>query len=88
MVRKTGEPFETFLIQVEVGAEGIDIIEPSLWLGAVKPGDSTPSSIFSVKNIGERSLTNLKYDKPDLTSGLLPPFPHRGNSILPLTRSG
>lgn len=74
-VWNAGEPFETFLIQVEVGAEGIDIIEPSLWLGAVKPGDSTSSSIFSVKNIGERSLTNLKYDKPDLTSGLLPPIP-------------
>lgn len=70
-----GESFDTFLIQVEVGAEGIDIIEPSLWLGAVKPGDSTSSSIFSVKNIGERSLTNLKYNKPDLTSGLLPPIP-------------
>lgn len=71
-----GDASDTFLIQLEVGNEGVDILESSpIVLGAVKPSNSSPATVFSVKNIGERTLTNLKYEKPDLVSGMLPVIP-------------
>ncbi len=72
---------DTFLIQVEVGSKGVNVVESSPFiLGVVNPGESTSVRIFSVENTGERTLTNLKYVKPDLTSGFLPPIP-AGNQI-------
>ncbi len=73
---ETGDASDTFLIQLEVGNEGVDILESSPFeLGSAKPSQTTPAVVFSVKNIGERTLTNLKYDKPDLVSGALPIIP-------------
>jgi uncharacterized membrane protein len=70
-----GDASDTFIIQLEVGNDGVDILETSpMDFGQVKPGDSSDAKVVSVKNIGERTLTNLKYVKPDLTSGFNPPI--------------
>ncbi len=61
------EASDTFEMRVEVGVDGVDILETSpLYLGEAPPGTVTSPIFFSVKNIGERTLTNLKYLKYDL----------------------
>ncbi len=71
-----GDASDTFIIQIEVGVEGVDVLETSPFdLGQVGPGQPSPTKVFSVQNIGERTLSNLKYEKPDLIQGAITPIP-------------
>ncbi|HNV71099.1 MAG TPA: hypothetical protein PKO06_15460, partial [Candidatus Ozemobacteraceae bacterium] len=65
-----GEPTDEFDLRVEVGARGLDILDSSPFpLGIGIPASETAPAIFSVKNTGQRTLNDLKYQKPTLTSG-------------------
>ncbi|HOY66036.1 MAG TPA: hypothetical protein PLP29_04055 [Candidatus Ozemobacteraceae bacterium] len=68
-----GEASDTVTGYLEVGVDGVDILDSSpLDLGSAAPGEKTPPVIFSVKNIGERTLTRLLYEKPNLIQA---PYP-------------
>jgi hypothetical protein len=65
---QVGEASDTFLMQLEVGASGMDIVETSPFsVGSGAPGETTSPVSVSVKNTGDRTLTTVCLQKNDLT---------------------